>query len=161
MPDTTQFRTELMSTGITRRTVLKAGGALVISVIAPQLARAAQTMSVRVWPADEYTRITLENSTPLKATHFILKNPERLVVDIEGIDLNAPLRDLVAKILPGDPYVKQVRVGQHRPHVVRLVFDLKEAIKPQVFAPQTCGRISPSPATRSLSGQPPTIRLPP
>ncbi|MGC8165126.1 AMIN domain-containing protein, partial [Salmonella enterica] len=57
----------------------------------------------------------------------------RLVVDIEGIDLNSTLKDLVAKIQPNDPYIKQVRVGQNRPSVVRLVFDLKDEIKPQVF----------------------------
>jgi N-acetylmuramoyl-L-alanine amidase len=39
----------------------------------------------------------------------------------------------VAKIQSNDPYIKQVRVGQNRPGVVRLVFDLKEEIKPQVF----------------------------
>jgi len=140
MPEPTQFRAKSMSggSGVSRRTVLKAGGTLLLSVFAPavfpNLSHAAQTLGVRVWPAEEYTRITLENSTPLKATHFILKNPERLVVDIEGIDLNPALKDLVAKILPGDPYVKQVRVGQNRPRVVRLVFELKEAIKPQVFS---------------------------
>lgn len=138
MPEPTPFRAKSMNGGVSRRALLKAGGTLLISVFAPaafpNLSHAAQTLGVRVWPAEEYTRITLENSTPLKATHFILKNPERLVVDIEGIDLNPALKDLVAQILPGDPYVKQVRVGQNRPRVVRLVFEMKEAIKPQVFS---------------------------
>jgi N-acetylmuramoyl-L-alanine amidase len=117
----------------TRRTVLKAGGSLLISVFAPLPALAAQILAVRVWPADDYTRVTLENDTNLKATHFVIKDPERLVVDIEGIDLNPTLKGLVAKIQPNDPYIKQVRVGQNRPGVVRLVFDLKEEISPQVF----------------------------
>ncbi len=125
--------------GVSRRTVLKAGSALLISVFAHGLASASQSLGVRVWPAEEYTRIALENATPLKATHFILKNPDRLVVDIEGLDLSGALKDLVAKILPDDPYVKQVRVGQFRPHVIRLVFDLKEPIKPQVFAIKPVG----------------------
>lgn len=90
-------------------------------------------MAVRVWPADDYTRVTLENDTNLKTSHFIVKNPERLVVDIEGLELNATLKELVAKIQPNDPYIRQVRVGQNRPGVVRLVFDLKEEINPQVF----------------------------
>lgn len=116
-----------------RRTVLKTGGALLLSIIAPGSARAAQILAVRVWPAEEYTRVTLENDTNLKTSHFIVKNPERLVVDIEGIDLNPALTGLVAKIQSNDPYIKQVRVGQNRPNVVRLVFDLKEEITPQVF----------------------------
>jgi len=119
---------------VTRRTVLKAGGTLLLSVLAPATAHAAQILAVRVWPADDYTRVTLENDSVLKATHFIVKNPERLVVDVEGLELNATLKGLVAKIQSGDPYIKQVRVGQNRPNVVRLVFDLKEEVKPQVFS---------------------------
>jgi N-acetylmuramoyl-L-alanine amidase len=124
---------ELRSRGRLRRTVLKAGGTLLVSVLAPLPAAAAQILAVRVWPADDYTRVTLENDSDLKATHFVVKDPERLVVDVEGIDLNAALKGLVAKIQSNDPYIKQVRVGQNRPNVVRLVFDLKEEVKPQVF----------------------------
>lgn len=116
-----------------RRTILKAGGTLLLSVIAPLPALAAQILAVRVWPADDYTRVTLENDTNLKADHFLVPDPPRLVVDIDGLQLNDTLRGLVAKIESNDPYIKQVRVGQNRPNVVRLVFDLKEAIKPQVF----------------------------
>lgn len=104
-----------------------------LSVIAPLRAGAAQIMAVRVWPAPDYTRVTLENDSSLKAEHFIVPDPPRLVVDIEGLDLNPTLKSLVAKIQSNDPYIKQVRVGQNRPGVVRLVFDLKEEVKPQVF----------------------------
>jgi N-acetylmuramoyl-L-alanine amidase len=113
--------------------VIKAGGVLFVSVITPLPACASQILAVRVWPSEDYTRVTLENDSNLKVTHFVVKDPERLVVDIEGIDLNSTLKDLVAKIQPNDPYIKQVRVGQNRPSVVRLVFDLKDEIKPQVF----------------------------
>ncbi|MFT5644427.1 MAG: N-acetylmuramoyl-L-alanine amidase [Janthinobacterium sp.] len=118
---------------IKRRTVLKAGATLLLSVFGPLPARAAQILAVRVWPAQDYTRVTLENDSILKVTHFIVKDPERLVVDIDGLELSATLKGLVAKIQSGDPYIRQVRVGQNRPNVVRLVFDLKEEITPQVF----------------------------
>ncbi len=127
-----EIRTKPVTSG-TRRTVLKAGGTLLLSVFAPLPSHAAQILAVRVWPADDYTRVTLENDSNLKASHFIVKDPERLVVDIEGLELNPTLKQLVAKIQPNDPYIKQVRVGQNRPNVVRLVFDLKEEINPQVF----------------------------
>ncbi|MBC7414347.1 MAG: N-acetylmuramoyl-L-alanine amidase [Herminiimonas sp.] len=123
----------LAASGRVRRTFLKAGGTLLVSVMAPMTAQAAQIMAVRVWPAEDYTRVTLENDANLKVTHFLVKDPERLVVDVEGIDLNPTLKSLVAKIQSNDPYIKQVRVGQNRPNVVRLVFDLKEEVKPQVF----------------------------
>lgn len=136
MPRSSEIRTKSVASTTrptTRRTVLKAGGTLLLSVFAPLPAQAAQILAVRVWPAQDYTRVTLENDTNLKTSHFIVKDPERLVVDIEGLELNPTLKQLVAKIEPNDPYIKQVRVGQNRPNVVRLVFDLKEEIDPQVF----------------------------
>ena len=138
MPRSTEIRTKSLKSK-TRRTILKAGGTLLVSVLTPMPALASQILAVRVWPSDDYTRVTLENDSDLKVTHFIVKNPERLVVDIEGIDLNSTLKDLVAKIQPNDPYIKQVRVGQNRPSVVRLVFDLKDEIKPQVFTLEPVG----------------------
>nr|WP_315213810.1 N-acetylmuramoyl-L-alanine amidase [uncultured Duganella sp.] len=140
MPSKPQIRSQHVSAestpAVSRRTVLKAGATLMLSVTslaAPLRAGAAQILAVRVWPADDYTRVTLENDAVLKATHFIVKDPERMVVDIEGLELNPTLKSLVAKIQSNDPYIKQVRVGQNRPNVVRLVFDLKEEVRPQVF----------------------------
>lgn len=124
---------------ISRRTVLKAGATLLLSVGVPTLAHAAKILAVRVWPSDDYTRVTLENDADLKATHFLVKDPTRLVVDIEGLELNPTLKALVAKIDANDPYIKQVRVGQNRPGVVRLVFDLKMEVKPQVFTLKPVG----------------------
>jgi N-acetylmuramoyl-L-alanine amidase len=132
MSRSTEIRTKSLNAQ-RRRTLLKAGGSLLISVFAPLPARAAQILAVRTWPSDDYTRVTLEHDTNLKANHFIIKNPERLVVDIEGIDLNPTLKELVAKVQPDDPYIRQIRVGQNQPNVVRLVFDLKDEINPQVF----------------------------
>ncbi len=125
--------------GKKRRTFLKAGGTLLLSVFAPLSAHAMQILAVRVWPAADYTRVTLENDAELKATHFLVKDPNRLVVEIEGLTLNATLKELVAKIQTNDPYIKQVRVGQNRPNVVRMVFDLKAEINPQVFTLKPIG----------------------
>jgi len=122
-----------------RRTFLKAGGTLLLSVLVPQTAHAAKILAVRVWPAEDYTRVTLENDSELVTNYFTVKNPERLVVDIEGLELNPTLKELVAKIQANDPYIKQVRVGQNKPNVVRLVFDLKEEVSPQVFTLQPVG----------------------
>jgi N-acetylmuramoyl-L-alanine amidase len=125
--------------GKSRRTFLKAGSTLLLSVFAPLSAHAMQILAVRVWPAADYTRVTLENDVELKATHFLVKDPNRMVVEIEGLILNATLKELVAKIQTNDPYIKQVRVGQNRPNVVRLVFDLKAEINPQVFTLKPVG----------------------
>lgn len=122
-----------------RRTVLKAGGTLLISLLSPFPAFASQILAVRVWPSEDYTRVTLENDTDLKTSHFLLKNPDRLVVDVEGLNLNPTLKSLIAKIQSNDPYIQQVRVGQNKPSVVRLVFDLKAEVNPQVFSLKPVG----------------------
>ena len=93
-----------------------------------------QIAAARVWPAADYTRVTLESPQPIRHQVMSLKNPERLVVDLENVALNAVLNGLADKIGAADPYVKSVRVGQFKPGVVRLVFDLKSEVKPQVFA---------------------------
>ena len=89
---------------------------------------------MRVWPAQAYTRVTIESDRQLAAQHFLTDGPYRLVVDIDGLELDAQLKDLVRKIRPDDPYIDRVRVGQYQPHVVRLVLDLKQPVAPQQFA---------------------------
>lgn len=93
----------------------------------------AKLLGVRIWPSEEYTRITLESDQSLSISHQLLTSPYRLVVDIDRLELNPTLKNLVAKVKPNDPYVAQIRVGQFQPTVVRLVFDLKESVKPQLF----------------------------
>jgi len=108
-------------------------GTVVLTLAGPQIARGAGIVAVRMWPAEDYTRVTIESDAPLAATHTMVHNPDRLVVDVDGLDLSPTLRELVAKVTPNDPYIQSVRVGQNRPRVVRLVFDLKEDVSPQVF----------------------------
>ncbi|MDH6301112.1 N-acetylmuramoyl-L-alanine amidase [Polynucleobacter sphagniphilus] len=123
-------------TNLVRREQLKLSAkllsfALLITEI--DIAWGAKILGVRIWPSEDYTRITLESDTPLPISQQVLSNPDRLVVDVQGLQLNATLKDLVAKVKPNDPYVSQIRVGQYQPTVVRLVFDLKEPITPQLF----------------------------
>ncbi|KNH09153.1 N-acetylmuramoyl-L-alanine amidase [Candidatus Burkholderia brachyanthoides] len=117
-----------------RRQVLRASAStLVLALAAPRLAYASSVLGVRVWPARDYTRVTIESDQPLQNTNQMLQGPDRLVVDLTGIDLDQALRDLVSKIAPNDPQIQSVRVGQYQPHLVRMVFDLKGSVKPQVF----------------------------
>jgi N-acetylmuramoyl-L-alanine amidase len=103
-------------------------------LLAAHPAFAALTIAaVRVWPAADYTRVTLESAAPVKFNFFSVKNPERLVLDLEGVELNTVLEGLSAKVGTDDPYIRSVRAGRFKPGVVRLVFDLKSEIKPQVF----------------------------
>jgi N-acetylmuramoyl-L-alanine amidase len=96
--------------------------------------------ATRVWPAADYTRITIEASSEINQKMMVLKDPDRLVLDLEGVDLNANLKSLASAISPNDPYIKQVRVGIFKPNVVRVVIDLKTQIKPNIFMLQPAGQ---------------------
>jgi N-acetylmuramoyl-L-alanine amidase len=108
-------------------------GALVLSLGARDLAFGASIVAVRVWPAEQYTRVTIESDAALDAQHTLLGDPNRLVIDIDGLELSPQLREIVGKVRADDPFIAGVRVGQNQPRVVRLVFDLKQPIAPQVF----------------------------
>lgn len=122
-----------------RRRLIAGATTLLLVPVIPRVAHAASIVAVRTWPADEYTRVTLEMDTELKAEHFVLDGPDRLVVDIDGLTLNTTLNQLVSKVRPNDPYIGGVRVGQNRPGVVRLVLDLKQPVAPQIFTLKPIG----------------------
>ena len=126
-----------------RRRFIAAGtGTLVLALTRHEIAFGATLLAVRVWPAEDYTRVTLEHDGPLTFSHFMVRDPAhplRLVVDIDGLDLTPTLKELVGKIEPNDPYIALVRVGQNRPRVARLVIELKEDVKPQVFSLEPVG----------------------
>ena len=116
-----------------RRTLLQTGS-LVLTMGLAELARGATILTVRVWPAPEYSRVTIESDGALTTKQLFVPSPPRLAVDIEGITLNPALKELVAKVRADDPNIAGIRVGQFAPNVVRLVIDLKLPIRPQVFA---------------------------
>src|SRR5688572_6024061 len=110
--------------------------ALAIGVAAPAQ---AQIVSTRIWPAKDYTRVTIESKSEIKFQLFAVKDPERLVVDLEGVEFGPSLAELHGKVATGDPYIDKLRAGRNRPGVVRLVLDLKTEVKPQAFTLKPVG----------------------
>ena len=101
----------------------------------PLTALAANTITAaRLWPADDYTRLAFEATAPFKYQLLVLKNPDRLVLDIEDTELNSAMKALTDKVLSSDPYIKQVRAAKFKANVVRVVVDLKGEVKSNLFA---------------------------
>ncbi|TCV85371.1 N-acetylmuramoyl-L-alanine amidase [Sulfurirhabdus autotrophica] len=122
------------------RTLTSCGVLLLFAFFSASVASAAITVSsTRVWPAAEYTRLTIESTSSIQHKLFTIKNPDRLVLDLEDVNLDAALKDLVSKVSDTDPYIKQVRVGRFKPGVVRLVLDLKTEVNPSVFVLKPVG----------------------
>ena len=121
---------------LTRRTFLSSGAGLLLLSIVPtgEAHGTPQFVAVRIWPASSYTRATLESTRPLQHKYFLLDNPRRLVVDIQGASLDSVVQSLPQKLSRSDPYVAGIRVGQFNPDTIRVVMDLKTAVNPQVFS---------------------------
>lgn len=139
--DTQNKQLEASAVRSNRRRFVASATTLLVFPIVPRIgfANSNNIVAVRTWPADEYTRVTLELDRELISEHFTLDNPHRMVVDLKGITINTVLKELVSKVRPNDPYIGNVRVGQFQPDVVRLVLDLKQPIAPQVFTLKPIG----------------------
>ena len=101
--------------------------------------RAETLRAVRIWPAQDYTRLTLESKNPILHELLIVKNPERLVLDLTDVDVASVQRELAGKLLPTDPYIANLRAARYKPGVVRVVLDLKAEVKPQIFVLKPVG----------------------
>ena len=118
-----------------RRSLLLSTGATLLIGLRTTAVAAAEILAVRVWPSRDYTRITLEHKTEaLQYSTRTLENPRRFVIDLEDATLTGTLNELTARIAPTDPYIQQVRVAQYQAKTVRIVFDLKQEIRPEVFS---------------------------
>jgi N-acetylmuramoyl-L-alanine amidase len=104
-----------------------------LCALVPGRADALAIQAARLWPSREYTRMTIESAMPIVHQMLSVKNPERLVLDLEGIDLTPELAQIAAKVSAADPYLQGIRVALNRPGVTRLVLDLKAEVKPQLF----------------------------
>ena len=98
-------------------------------VVLPTVTVAQTVLSVNWVPTQDYSRITFEAREAIQADVFVLANPDRIVLDLSGVELNAVLQDLKSKIKNDDPYIRSVRIAQNKPEVARVVFDLKGAVK--------------------------------
>ncbi|CBJ82821.1 N-acetylmuramoyl-L-alanine amidase [Xenorhabdus bovienii str. Jollieti] len=117
-----------------RRNLLKGAAAMwLLSISSIGHAATSKIIAVRIWPASSYTRVTLEANILLKYRQFSLSNPNRIVIDLQGVQLNSALSGMGSQIHQRDPYLKLVRVGQFNPKTVRLVFEIKQPVAPHIF----------------------------
>lgn len=133
---------------------------LLCGMLAPAWVQALQLTATRLWPSPDYTRLTLEASQPVGYKYFSLGNPDRLVIDLEGVEAGPPLDALAGQLVADDPYIASIRVGLNRPGVTRLVLNLKTAVKPSVFALQPLGQYGHRLVVDLYPAQPPATPAP-
>lgn len=120
---------------VTRRRVLSVLTLPAALCVVPDAwASAARIASARIWPAEEYTRLILESPEPITYRMLELHDPERLVLDLDNVDLPDAVARTLTRADPHDPYLGGVRIGHPSATALRIVFDVKGDVKPQIFA---------------------------
>jgi len=112
---------------------------LLLGLFATLAVQATEVRAARLWPSPEYSRITFELSDVASYKYFRLKNPERLVLDLEGVEPEGALLEMATRVSPQDPQIASIRVARNRPGVTRVVVELKTEIRPQVFTLKPMG----------------------
>ena len=119
----------LMTSCLTRFVFQRVFPILLLTCLSLNQAIAAQIQDVRLWRAPDHTRVVLDLSAPAEHRVMILENPHRIVVDIDRIKLSANFNKLD---LSKSPIVK-VRTGIKNKTGLRVVLDVKQAVKPRTF----------------------------
>ena len=115
--------------------------AMLFAALHPGFAQAqTRIASTRLWPSQEYTRVTIESATHIRYAVFSVPSPERIVLDLEGVEPSPDLDALPGKVAPDDPYVRSIRVGRFKPTVLRIVFDLRNEARAEAFALPPVGK---------------------
>jgi N-acetylmuramoyl-L-alanine amidase len=92
----------------------------------------SQVSRVRIWNADNYTRIIIELGGKAKYQAARISDPDRIYFDIENARLSNELLHQPIEVPPGS-YLKAVRVAQNRADVVRVVLDVAKVKDYSVF----------------------------
>jgi len=109
------------------RALVAVVGLLLTAVTVDALA-VTQVKSVRLWRAPDNTRLVFDLSGPVQHSVFTLSAPDRLVIDINGATLGAPLN-----VSTSNTPISSVRSAQRTPTDLRVVVDLKKSVTPKSF----------------------------
>jgi N-acetylmuramoyl-L-alanine amidase len=83
--------------------------------------------------------VALEFDADVTYKYFSLSGPNRLVLDLEGVDTEPMLAALADKVAAQDQYIASIRAARNRPGVTRVVVELKSEVRPQVFSLKPMG----------------------
>lgn len=118
---------------LNRRALLALGLGGALTALTTALWAAPRLLSGSITPAGKRrTRITLNADSHFEYRYFTLSNPDRLVIDMDGIVQNNALTSLAEQVRNHDAFISRVRLGQKNANTARIVFDLKHPIHAQI-----------------------------
>ncbi|PWB33008.1 N-acetylmuramoyl-L-alanine amidase [Pseudomonas sp. SDI] len=101
---------------------------LLLTTVTVNAFAVTQVKSVRLWRAPDNTRLVFDLSGPVQHSVFTLTAPDRLVIDINGATLAAPL-----SVSTSNTPITSVRSAQRTPTDLRVVIDLSKSVTPKSF----------------------------
>ncbi|MCI0914330.1 N-acetylmuramoyl-L-alanine amidase [Pseudomonas putida] len=101
---------------------------LLLTAVTVDAMAVTQVKSMRLWRAPDNTRLVFDLSGPVQHSVFTLSAPDRLVIDINGATLAAPLN-----VATSNTPISNVRSAQRTPNDLRVVVDLKKSVTPKSF----------------------------
>jgi len=111
-------------------TFLRQFACLTLLTLAPVVAaQQVKVNQIRAWPAPDQTRVVFDLSGPLRHTLFMLKNPDRVVIDLRNTRLEADIPKLKGR----ERLLSRIRAGTRSQGSLRVVFDLREGVRPRSF----------------------------
>lgn len=119
---------------------LKITASILLIALFPKISLAISIYAVRVWPSEDYTRITIETDQKLKFEQKTLANPDRVLIDLYNVRADTTLKEVVTKIDTNNPHIIKARIGQFRPNIVRIVFNLKSPANQKIFTLKPIGQ---------------------
>lgn len=102
---------------------------LLTTYLADAIGASVTVDNLRMWRAPDHTRLVFDLSGPLVHRVFTLDNPHRVVVDIN----DAVLRGKLPTLDTSGQFLQGIRSGNPAPHTLRIVLDLRKAVKPRTF----------------------------
>lgn len=105
-------------------------GLLLLLGCFPLRAETVQVSGVRMWTAPDHTRLVFDTSAQVEHKVFSLDDPERVVIDLIGVRLQA--------VMPGlkqpEPLIQGIRSAKrNEDQDLRVVLDLKQEARPKSF----------------------------
>jgi len=113
------------------------GLACLMALSAP--AAAVDVKGIRTWPAPDHTRIVLDIDRPVEYALFVLRDPDRVVIDLR----EARLLKRVPRAREDDRLLARIRAAQRKraerrgrdgvSNDLRVVLDVKQRVRPKSF----------------------------
>jgi len=101
--------------------------------IAWDVASATDLLTIRIWPAADHTRLTIETSGRPAWSSTTLKGPDRLVIDLEANSAVERLSERIPRNHPDNPWIRKLLVTQPEVGKVRLMIEFQAETRADIF----------------------------